>query len=407
MDYIKSLKAKNVGIFTDLEVNFSKYTNIIIGGNSSGKTTILKIITYCYSNSYMNNVRLRAGASYHIKSQIKNKSYTIGVDNVVDQDQAYRQFKASRWKAPHSDDDSISLMPYNPIVHNLYAIGASRYFDYKSINGMQREAKGHDRIEYYKNTNSQFLDRPLLPDIKQWMINRYFVVEKDWARIEKQNWEYLMQNIKNISPKNLNFSFHRIERDLEPQFLVNGKVSYLEELSSGLKSVIAIIFSITDWIEGVNEGRKALLTNATGTVLIDEIDAHLHPTWQETIVQDLRNFFPKLQFIFTTHSPHIVSTANKNEIIQIPPHDGVLKLKPLNKDFGSWEISDILGELMEVADNDSSDVELIIKRLDIAFDKDNIEEYNHYLAALKRTVHPSDIILKVYEIKKSRLLLRK
>ena len=45
-----------------------------------------------------------------------------------------------------------------------------------------------------------------------------------------------------------------------------------------------------------------------GIVLIDEIDLHLHPKWQKTIVPDLANLFPKIQFILTSHSPFIIQS---------------------------------------------------------------------------------------------------
>ena len=45
-----------------------------------------------------------------------------------------------------------------------------------------------------------------------------------------------------------------------------------------------------------------------GVVLIDEIDLHLHPKWQKTIVPNLKDLFPNIQFILTTHSPFIIQS---------------------------------------------------------------------------------------------------
>ena len=74
----------------------------------------------------------------------------VGLDSVVAEDQAYRQFRAAGWVQPKINDPSVTpLLPYNPISHNIFAIGASRYFDYKEIAGMQREKKGQERIDYY------------------------------------------------------------------------------------------------------------------------------------------------------------------------------------------------------------------------------------------------------------------
>src|SRR5712671_2638426 len=57
---------------------------------------------------------------------------------------------------------------------------------------------------------------------------------------------------------------------------------------------------------------------APGVVLIDEVDAHLHPTWQRRIGLWLREHFPKMQFIVTTHSPLICQAADVGTVWRLP-----------------------------------------------------------------------------------------
>jgi hypothetical protein len=57
---------------------------------------------------------------------------------------------------------------------------------------------------------------------------------------------------------------------------------------------------------------------APGVVLIDEIDAHLHPTWQRRVGVWFREHFPKVQFIVTTHSPIICQAANPGSVYRLP-----------------------------------------------------------------------------------------
>jgi hypothetical protein len=54
--------------------------------------------------------------------------------------------------------------------------------------------------------------------------------------------------------------------------------------------------------------------NVSGVVIIDEIDAHLHPVWQTKIGNFFLKFFPKIQFIVTTHSPLVCRAAEKGSI---------------------------------------------------------------------------------------------
>ena len=49
-------------------------------------------------------------------------------------------------------------------------------------------------------------------------------------------------------------------------------------------------------------------------MLIDEVDMHLHPAWQQTILSDLRKAFPRVQFIVTTHSPQVISSIPSKNI---------------------------------------------------------------------------------------------
>jgi predicted ATP-binding protein involved in virulence len=51
------------------------------------------------------------------------------------------------------------------------------------------------------------------------------------------------------------------------------------------------------------------LDRAVGVVLIDEVDLHLHPGWQQQILPSLRSTFPGVQFVVTTHSPQVLSTV--------------------------------------------------------------------------------------------------
>ena len=60
-----------------------------------------------------------------------------------------------------------------------------------------------------------------------------------------------------------------------------------------------------------------------GIVMIDEIDMHLHPTWQWRIVDALHEIFPRIQFILATHSPIIISSAKDAHLIALHGEDEV------------------------------------------------------------------------------------
>lgn len=58
-----------------------------------------------------------------------------------------------------------------------------------------------------------------------------------------------------------------------------------------------------------------VLTETEGIVLIDEVDLHLHPTWQKRILKDLMEIFPKVQFIVSTHAPEVVNSVKRESVV--------------------------------------------------------------------------------------------
>lgn len=81
-----------------------------------------------------------------------------------------------------------------------------------------------------------------------------------------------------------------------------------------------------------------------GIVLIDEVDMHLHPSWQQLIVQLLREAFPRLQFIVTTHSPQVLSTIRRENIRVL---DGSSAEIPLASTYGQPS-GDVMHSVMGV-----------------------------------------------------------
>lgn len=88
----------------------------------------------------------------------------------------------------------------------------------------------------------------------------------------------------------------------------------IEQLSEGYKIIIAMVADLAARMAEANPEKEHPL-QATGIVLIDEVDLHLHPRWQRDILKQLTQVFPNIQFIVSTHSPVIVVGAA--EIAQV------------------------------------------------------------------------------------------
>jgi predicted ATPase len=103
----------------------------------------------------------------------------------------------------------------------------------------------------------------------------------------------------------------------------NGQRVMVESLSDGFRSMLSMTFEIIRQLQisfpkgGFFSQDRTQITYP-GVVLIDEIDAHLHPTWQRQIGFWLRDHFPKMQFIVTTHSPLVCQAADKGSVWKLP-----------------------------------------------------------------------------------------
>ena len=102
----------------------------------------------------------------------------------------------------------------------------------------------------------------------------------------------------------------------------NDTIISVNQMSDGYRSILSMTFELIRQLVRVygselvfkNIEKGEMLIDLPGVVLVDEIDAHLHPTWQTRIGQWFLKYFPRLQFIVTTHSPLVCRAAENGSI---------------------------------------------------------------------------------------------
>jgi len=121
------------------------------------------------------------------------------------------------------------------------------------------------------------------------------------------------------------------------------------QLSDGVRNMIGLVADIAFRATKLNPHLGAEAARQTeGIVLIDEVDMHLHPSWQQTVLASLQEAFPKIQFVVTTHSPQVLSTVSREHIRVLEQRDGVYTasipvFSPLAHESG-----DALARIMQV-----------------------------------------------------------
>ena len=125
---------------------------------------------------------------------------------------------------------------------------------------------------------------------------------------------------------------------------------YLGALSSGTQGTLLWIYALAlkmayhyEWQEGWEE-KPAIL-------LIDEIENHLHPTWQRRVIPALLEHFPKLQIFATTHSPFVVAGLKAGQVHLLKrDENGRVTATTNDKDIIGWTMDEILRTMMGVDD---------------------------------------------------------
>ena len=158
------------------------------------------------------------------------------------------------------------------------------------------------------------------------------------------------------------------------------------ELSDGYHAFIALVADIARRAVMLNEldGVEAP-ARVEGVVLIDELDLHLHPRWQRVALPRLRDVFPRLQFVITTHSPQVLSSAENRQVRRLV--DG--EIQERNVFVSGRDTNAILRDLMRTDDRDDEGV-VALRRLHAAIDRGDADQADRLYRELRRRWGASD-----------------
>ena len=115
-------------------------------------------------------------------------------------------------------------------------------------------------------------------------------------------------------------------------------------LGDGYKGALGMIGDIAYRMAILNPQLLDNVLQTPGVVLIDEVDLHLHPKWQQRILGDLTEIFPNVQFIVSTHAPMVINSVRKENIIMLIP--GKMATNPPVEVYGN-DASSILCSVQE------------------------------------------------------------
>ena len=181
---------------------------------------------------------------------------------------------------------------------------------------------------------TMFLEAASLSPADRWLKDLDHKAAKDSHSREREELNLLLELLKDeLMPNGM--TIKRVDADGLWLADRNGVELSWGEMSDGYRAALALLTDIIRHLSYAYEdkGLESLLdrddkgrlfVKSTGVVLIDEIDAHLHPEWQREIGFWLKRHFPNIQFLVTTHSPIICQAADPGGLFVLPePGSGI------------------------------------------------------------------------------------
>jgi predicted ATP-binding protein involved in virulence len=350
---IKKLKIAGLRALNQVEFEFHPGMNILVGVNGVGKTTVLDALRFSLSrvflpltNQKLSKVRIdgtdiRIGAeSAQIECEVEYQGKSFNLLLLKQKQQFVEgnpgEVRAQVIERPDIEEffpaDWLNLFP-NSKQSNIQPIGVF-YSVRRSIPIEQKQST----VDSF-STNRDFN----LQEIAEWIYTKEVLAEEDpRAGLHVGALRYAADK---FLPEYRNL--HVVDSEGTKHLIIekNGIPLNVKQLSDGERGVLALALDLARRLSIANPGLDNPVADGEGIILIDELDLHLHPKWQRTIVENLTKTFPKCQFIATTHSPQIIPSVDPESVLVMK--DG--KIDSVNRSLGmdsNW----VLKFLMETDD---------------------------------------------------------
>lgn len=185
----------------------------------------------------------------------------------------------------------------------------------------------------YQRIAGLFEDHVALRPLTSWLSR----LDRNSKRLEE-----VVSLLTSVLPDEVGFKGDFLAEDEQYLFDFEGTPTPFTSLSDGYKAFIGWVGDLLGHLVDVAPEDKNL-NEITGIVLVDEIDLHLHPAWQRQVVPLLSKAFPKLQFVFTSHSPLVATSVRRENIfVTSRADDGTATIDQINEQVYGQSVEHVL-----------------------------------------------------------------
>lgn len=321
IENIKCFKEKQTLHFTDENGRVYQW-NILLGDNGTGKTTLLRSMFFPYGNyKAWNPIELL---------NINNSS--IITIHEIHSDVKYRKIVSGLLGGFRIDDSSTFFISIPLTKNNFIAYGANR--------------TGEKNTFITPQDSSTLMEEDVkLINVESYFINLDYLRSKEEGEKSEREYKIVEDILKKVLPDVEDIRIITKERKPYVEFLMQyGWIKY-QDLSLGYQTVTAWMVDLAvRMFERFSRHKDPLAQPAV--VMVDEIDLHMHPRWQQKIMRHLSEQFPKIQFIVTAHSPLIVQSATDANVIVLKREGNQVVVDNDPISVKNWRVDQILASDM-------------------------------------------------------------
>jgi len=367
---LTQVEITNFRCFETLKVPLRPDVNVFVGVNGAGKTAILDAIAIALYDIVAANGKVRTHrreqegvalrpTDIHIppgtKDVVTGRRDFVQVRAQADDYYELPDFPAATPSGEPRFIEWTDYIQYHPPVGFLYDTRKSERLNdiYRYFAALWQEVRHSDAralipfpVAAYYRANRHISQMPSMGDVfslslerqdafqnaldagtdyramVQWFYRRENQELRERLQIrDKPDFEFTDLKAVRLALKRALDNVSRIFFDGDPPSLKvestdahsKPEVLELEQLSDGYRNLLALILDFARRLAQAHPGWDNPL-EAPGILLIDEIELHLHPQWQQRIVPNLRAIFPNTQLIAATHSPQVLTTVQRENI---------------------------------------------------------------------------------------------
>lgn len=399
MMHLEKVKLKNYKAFDELEIDLQPGVNLLVGDNGAGKTSVLDGIAVALGGLFVNvegvstknivkdDVHMIVNAMGDASATISYcEPVSVGCKLKVDNKTGFEWNRIKEeMSSTHTKMDDRRVSAWMKRITNLpgenlplfsYQSAARIWKVKRGDFGSEAKRKLDDRRCGYIGCLAQSMD---VKAIQQWYMKQEHIAFVKGRNIrEYENFK----NIVSVFMKELNEwsespTIYYSRQFEELVYADQNQEIAISKLSAGYQSLLWMVMDLAYRVCLLNPELKSR-AEIQGIVLIDEVCMHLHPKWQWNVIQALRTTFPEVQFIITTHSPIVISSAREANLIFL---DDKKKVKYLPECYG-FTVEDVLQYRQESISRPKN-IQAFVDEIDEALEDDAFEAAQQVLPKLK------------------------